>query len=184
MEAAKKFYLVDERTYNSTKTVPWQQAFTEKFQEASWSKPADKRSKNTMHKDMHSLLESNELSDDIKAKLYNQSFIRVQNTNNGTEMQPVAVKQEPVREVVATKPTTTKRAKRTKRKRKFSKTKAKQSPTPVEWEDLPTSVPQEDDEDDEWETLANKKKKKVVRTAVRRSSRPKKVIKWDPIYDV
>ena len=95
-------------------------------------------------------------------------------------MQPVVVKQEPVREVVATKPTTTKR---TKRKRKVSKTKAKQSP-PVEWEDLPTSVPQEDDEDDEWETLANKKKKKVVRTAVRRSSRPKKVIKWDPIYDV
>ena len=88
MEAAKKFYLVDERTYNSTKNVPWQQAFTENFQEASWSKPADKRSKNTMHKDMHSLLESNELSDDVKAKLYNQSFIRVQNTNNGTEMQP------------------------------------------------------------------------------------------------
>ena len=75
MEAAKKFYLVDERTYNSTKNVPWQNAFTEKFQEASWSKPADKRSKNTMHKDMHSLLESNELSDDVKAKLYNQSFI-------------------------------------------------------------------------------------------------------------
>ena len=173
--------MVDERTYNSTKNVPWQHALTEKFQEASWSKPADKRSKNTMHKDMHSLLASDELTDDIKAKLYNQSFIRVQNTNNGTEMQPVVVKQEPVREVVATKPTTTKR---TKRKRKATKAKTKQSPTPVEWEDLPTSVPQEDDEDDEWETLANKKKKKVVRTAVRRSSRPKKVIKWDPIYDV
>ena len=178
MEAAKKFYLVDERTYNSTKTVPWQHAFTEKFQEASWSKPADKRSKNTMHKDTHSLLESNELSDDVKAKLYNQSFIRVQNTNNGTEMQPVVVKLEPVHEVV----TRTTTAKRTKRKRKVSKAKAAKSPL-AKWKDLPTTAPQEDDEDEEWETVEDKRKKKVVRTPVRRSSRPKKVIKWDPIYD-
>jgi hypothetical protein len=178
MEAAKKFYLVDERTYNSTKNVPWQNAFIEKFQEASWSKPADKRSKNTMHKDMHSLLESNELSDDIQAKLYNQSFIRVQNTNNGTEMQPVVVKQEPVHEVV----TRTTTAKRTKRKRKVSKAKAAKSSL-AKWKDLPTTAPHEDDEDEEWETVEDKKKKKVARAPVRRSSRPKKVIKWDPIYD-
>jgi len=37
---------------------------------------------------MHGILESGELSDDIKAKLYNQGFIRVQNINKGTEMQP------------------------------------------------------------------------------------------------
>ena len=178
MEAAKKFYLVDERTYNSTKNVPWQNAFTEKFQEASWSKPADKRSKNTMHKDMHSLLESNELSDDVKAKLYNQSFIRVQNTNNGTEMQPVVVTQEPVHEVV----TRTTTAKRTKRKRKVSKAKAAKSSL-AKWKDLPTTAPQEDDEDEEWETVEDKKKKKATATPVRRSSRPQKVIKWDPIYD-
>ena len=180
MEAAKKFYLVDERTYNSTKNVPWQNAFTEKFQEASWSKPADKRSKNTMHKDMHSLLESNELSDDVKAKLYNQSFIRVQNTNNGTEMQPVVVKQEPVHEAVTAKtPTTTKR---TKRKRKAGKAKATQS-TFEACEELPTHSPREDLEYGPWEKMTNKKKKKVVSTPVRRSSRPKKVIKWDAIYD-
>ena len=87
MEAAKKFYLVDERVYNTLKTNPWQQAITEKFQEASWSKPPDKRTKNTLHKDMHSILESGELSDDVKAKMYNQDFIRVQNTNKGAEMQ-------------------------------------------------------------------------------------------------
>ena len=178
MEAAKKFYLVDERTYNSTKNVPWQNAFTEKFQEASWSKPADKRSKNTMHKDMHSLLESNELSDDVKAKLYNQSVIIIQNANNRTEMQPVVVKQEPVHEVV----TRTTTAKRTKRKRKVSKAKAAKSSL-AKWKDLPTTAPQEDDEDEEWETVEDKKKKKAAATPVRRSSRPKKVIKWDPIYD-
>ena len=182
MEAAKKFYLVDERTYNSMKTVPWQQAFSEKFQEASWSKPADKRSKNTMHKDMHGILESDELSDDIKAKLYNQGFIRVQNTNKGEEMQPVVIKQEPVQEVVAPTPTATKRA---KKKRRASKSKTQQSSSSLAaWEDLPTPTPQEDSEDEPWEKAVNKKKKKKISTPVRRSSRPKKVIKWDPIYDV
>ena len=43
--------------------------------------------------------------------------------------------------------------------------------------------PQEDDEYGVWETVEDKKKKKVVPTPVRRSSRPKKVIKWDPLYD-
>jgi hypothetical protein len=164
MEAAKKFYLVDERTYNSTKNIPWQHAVTEKFQEASWSKPPDKRSKNTLHKDLHSILESSELSDDVKAKLYNQGFIRFQNTNEGTEMQPVVVKQEPI--------TTT--TKRTKKKRKVAPA----------WEDMPTPSPREDLEYGPWEKVVNKKKKKVVSTPVRRSSRPKKVTKWDPIYNV
>jgi hypothetical protein len=188
MEAAKKFYLVDERTYNTLKTNPWQQAITDKFQEASWSKPPDKRSKNTMHKDMHSILENDELSDDVKAKMYNQGFIRFQNTNKGDEMQPVIVKQEPVHEIATTaktpKPSTT--TKRTKRKRKASKAKAQakaMSSPPMEWEDLPTAAPQEDEEDERWETVVNKKKKKAAATPVRRSSRPKKVIKWDPIYD-
>ena len=75
MEAARKFYLVDERTYNTLKTNPWQQAITDKFQEASWSKPPDKRSKNTMHRDMHSILESGELSDDVKAKMYTRALL-------------------------------------------------------------------------------------------------------------
>ena len=111
--------------------------------------------------------------------MYNQSFIRVQNTNNGTEMQPVVVKQEPVHEVV-TRTTTT--AKRTKRKRKISKAKAAKSSL-AKSKDLPTTAPHEDDEGEEWETVGDKRKKKVVRAPVRRSSRPKKVIKWDPIYD-
>jgi hypothetical protein len=167
MEAAKKFYLVDERTYNSTKNVPWQRAFTEKFQEASWSKPADKRSKNTLQKDMHSLLQRDELSDDVKAKLYNQGFIRVQNTNNGMETQPVGIKREPVHEISTTT------TKRTKRKSKDASA----------WEDLATVTPREDLEYESWEKILNKKKKKVVSTPVRRSSRQKKVIKWDAIYD-
>ena len=181
MEAAKKFYLVDERTYNSTKTVPWQQAFSEKFQEASWSKPPDKRSKNAMHKDMHGILESGELSDDIKAKLYNQGFVRVQNINKGADMQPVVVKQEPALEVDTPAPTTT-TTRRTKKKRKSSKAKAAQSALAT-WEDLPTPSPRQDDEDEPWEKPVNKKKKKKMSTPVRRSSRQKKVIKWDPIYD-
>ena len=179
-------YLVDERKYNTLKTNPWQQAITEKFQEASWSKPPDKRSKNTLHRDMHSILESDELSDDVKAKMYNQGFIRFQNTNKGDEMQPVVVKQEPVHELAAATAQPKTSAKRTKRKRKVSKAKAKgkaKQSMPLQWEDLPTTAPQEDDEDDEWETVEDKKKKKAVATPVRRSSRPKKDIKWDPIYD-
>ena len=176
MEAAKKFYLVDERAYNTLKTNPWQQAITEKFHEASWSKPPEKRSKNTMNKGMHSILESGELNDDVKAKLYNQNFIRFQNTNKGAEMQPVVVKQESVQEIPATTTTT----KLTKKKRRASKAKTAQSP-PVQWEDLPTA--QHDLEDEPWEKAVNKKKRKNASTPVRRSSRPKKGVKWDPIYN-
>ncbi len=186
MEAAKKFYLVDERTYNSTKNVPWQQAFSEKFQEASWSKPPDKRSKHAMHKDMHGILESGELSDDIKAKLYNQRFIRVQNINKGAEMQPVVVKQEPAFEVETPAPTTTTTTKRTKKKRRAGKAKSDAAAQSVltSWEDLPKpSARDDDDEDVPWEKAAHKKKKKKMSTPVRRSSRQKKVIKLDPIYD-
>ena len=169
---AKKLYLVDERTYRNLKT-PWQNAVVDKFQEASWSKPPEKRSKNEMYRDMYRLLDNDDMNDDEKAKLYNQQFIRYQNTNKGAEMQPVVVKQEPVNELAAQPKTS---AKRTKRKRKVSKAK----PKAMQWESLP---PREDDEDGEWETVEDKKKKKVVPTPVRRSSRPKKVIKWDPLYD-
>ena len=85
-------------------------------------------------------------------------------------MQPVVVKQEPVNELAAQPKTS---AKRTKRKRKVSKAK----PKAMQWEGLPP------DEDGEWETVEDKKKKKVVPTPVRRSSGSKKVIKWDPLYD-
>ena len=123
-----------------------------------------------MYRDMHSLLDNDDMNDDEKAKLYNQRFIRYQNTNKGAEMQPVVIKQEPVHELAAQPKTS---AKRTKRKRKVSKAK----PKAMQWEGLPP------DEDGEWETVEDKKKKKVVPTPVRRSSRLKKVIKWDPLYD-
>ena len=115
---AKKLYLVDERTFKNLKT-PWQNAVVDKFQEASWSKPPEKRSKNEMYRDMYRLLDNDDMNDDEKAKLYNQQFIRYQNTNKGAEMQPVVVKQEPVHEIAA-QPKTTKTAttaKRIKRKR-------------------------------------------------------------------
>ena len=124
-----------------------------------------------MYRDMYRLLDNDDMNDDEKAKLYNQQFIRYQNTNKGAEMQPVVVKQEPVHEIAAQPKTS---AKRTKRKRKVSKAKAK--PKAMQWEGLPP------DEDGEWETVEDKKKK-VVPTPVRRSSRSKKVIKWDPLYD-
>ena len=97
---AKKLYLVDERTFKNLKT-PWQNAVVDKFQEASWSKPPEKRSKNEMYRDMYRLLDNDDMNDDEKAKLYNQRFIRYQNTNKGAEMQPVVVKQEPVHEIAA-----------------------------------------------------------------------------------
>ena len=167
---AKKLYLVDERTFKNLKT-PWQNAVVDKFQEASWSKPPEKRSKTEMYRDMHSLLDNDDMNDDEKAKLYNQQFIRYQNTNKGTEMQPVVVKQEPVRDVETTT------TKRTKRKRKASKTK---SPS-VEWEDVPARAPSPDYEYGEWQKIVNKKKKKVVSTPVRRSSRPRKSITWEAL---
>ena len=120
---AKKLYLVDERTFKNLKT-PWQNAVVDKFQEASWSKPPEKRSKNEMYRDMYRLLDNDDMNDDEKAKLYNQQFIRYQNTNKGAEMQPVVVKQEPVNELAAQPKTS---AKRTKRKRKVSKAKSKAS---------------------------------------------------------
>ena len=123
---AKKLYLVDERTYRNLKT-PWQNAVVDKFQEASWSKPPEKRSKNEMYRDMCRLLDNDDMNDDEKAKLYNQRFIRYQNTNKGAEMQPVVVKQEPVHEIAAQPKTS---AKRTKRKRKVSKAK----PRATQWE--------------------------------------------------
>ena len=169
---SKKLYLVDERTFKNLKT-PWQNAVVVKFQEASWSKPPEKRSKNEMYRDMYRLLDNDDMNDDDKAKLYNQQFIRYQNTNKGAEMQPVAVKQGPVHEFAAQPKSS---AKRTKRKCKVSKAK----PKAMQCESLP---PQEGDEDGEWETVEDTKKKKVVPTPVRRSSRQKKVIKWDPIYD-
>ena len=92
--------MVDERTFKHLKT-PWQNAVVNKFQEVSWSKPPEKRSKNEMYRDMYRLLDNDDMNDDEKAKLYNQQFIRYQNTNKGAEMQPVVVKQEPVHEQAA-----------------------------------------------------------------------------------
>ena len=162
---AKKLYLVDERTFKSLKT-PWQNAIVDKYQEAAWSKPPEKRSKTEMYKDMYSLLDNDDMNDDVKAKLYNQQYIRYQNTNKGTEMQPM--QQEEVPPVVAKHP---------KRKRKV---KAVQSPFAA-WEDLPTRTPSPITETGSWQKVVNKKKKKVISTPVRRSSRPRKSITWEAL---
>lgn len=166
MENAKKFYLVDERTYNNTKSSPWQQAISEKFQETSWSKPPEKRSKTERHRDMQSLLECNDMSDDQKAKLYTQQFIRFQNTNKGAEMPPFVIKPEPVVDLPSV---TAKRSK--KRKKKLTKNKIAESPE-LSWESS-------DDETESSKIASNKKKSKL-----RRSSRVKKPIKWDVLYNV
>ena len=163
---AKKLYLVDERTFKNLKT-PWQNAIVDKFQEAAWSKPPEKRSKTEMYKDMHNLLDDDDMNDDEKAKLYNQQYIRYQNTNKGTEMQPIKQEEE---QVVAVK--------HTKRKRK-----SKQASLAA-WEDLPTRAPSPIVETGSWQKVVNKKKKKVISTPVRRSSRPRKSITWDALYDV
>ena len=139
---AKKLYLVDERTFKNLKT-PWQNAIVDKFQEAAWSKPPEKRSKTEMYRDMYSLLDNDDLNDDEKAKLYNQQYIRYQNINKGTEMQPI--KQE--EEVAVKQP---------KRKRKA---KPAQSPFAA-WEDLPTRTPSPIIETGSWQKVANKKKRK------------------------
>jgi len=151
---AKKLYLVDERTFKNLKT-PWQNAVVDKFQEAAWSKPPEKRSKTEMYKDMYNLLDNDDLNDDEKAKLYNQRFIRYQNTNRGTEMQPIKQEEE-----------VTPAARNRKRKSK------------AVWEDLPT---QAKTPSYEWQKIANKKKKKVVSTPVRRSSRPRTSVKWESL---
>ncbi len=159
---ARKLYLVDERTFKNLKT-PWQNAIVDKFQEAAWSKPPEKRSKTEMYRDMHSLLDNDDMNDDEKVKLYNQQYIRYQNTNKGTEMQP----HEAAEEVPAVK--------RPKRKRK-----AKQSSFAA-WEDLPTRAPSPIIDTDSWQKVVNKKKKKVISTPVRRSSRPRKSITWEAL---
>ncbi len=161
---AKKLYLVDERTFKNLKT-PWQNAVVDKFREAAWSKPPEKRSKTEMYKDMHNLLDNNDMNDDEKAKLYNQQYIRYQNTNKGTEMQPIKQEEE---EVVAVK--------HPKRKRK-----AKQSSSFATWEDLPTPTRSPVIETGPWQKVVNKKKKKVISTPVRRSSRPRKSITWESL---
>ena len=46
------------------------------------------------------------------------------------------------------------------------------------WEDLPT---QAKTPSYEWQKIANKKKKKVVSTPVRRSSRPRTSVKWESL---
>ncbi len=170
MEHVKKMYLVDERSYNSLKS-PWQAAITEKFQELSWSKPAEKRLKTEMHEDMHNLLENDAIPNDEKAKLYNQQHIRFLNTNKRTEMAPVVVKPEPIAETESVQ------SKRSKKNKKASKATSQ-----LAWEDWPTPSRSPVIETGPWQKVANKKKKKVVSTPVRRSSRPKKSIQW--LYDV
>ena len=154
---AKKLYLIDERTFKHLKT-PWQNAVVDKFQEASWSKPPEKRSKTEMFRDMHNLLDNDEMNDDETAKLYNQRFIRYQNTNKGTEME--SIKQEEVPPVEAT---------RSKRKRKAVQ---------PSWE---ARVPSPVVDTGSWHKIVNKKKKKVISTPVRRSSRPRKSITWEAL---
>ena len=160
---AKKLYLVDERTFKNLKS-PWQNAVVDKFQEVAWSKPPEKRSKTEMYKDMNSLLNNDDINDDEKAKLYTQQFIRYQNTNKGTEMQPIKQEEEVTPAV----------HNRRKRKRKAK------SPFVV-WEDLPTQTQTPSYEYGEWQKIVNKKKKKVVSTPVRRSSRPRKPITWEAL---
>ncbi len=172
MEHVKKLYLVDERSYNSLKS-PWQTAITEKFQESSWSKPAEKRLKTEMHKDMHSLLENDSLPNDEKAKLYNQQHIRFLNTQKGSEMPPVAIKQETISETESVQ------SKPSKKNKKASK-----ATSPLAWEDWPTPTRSPVIETGPWHKVVHKKKRKVVTTPVRRSSRPKKSIQWDALYNV
>ena len=174
MEHVKKMYLVDERSYNSLKS-PWQAAITEKFQESSWGKPAEKRSKTEMHKDMHSLLENHSLPNDEKAKLYNQQHIRFLNTNRGAEMAPVVIKPEPIAETESVQSKLS--------KKKTKKKKANAAVSQLVWEDLPTQSRSPVIETGPWQKVVNKKKKKIVSTPVRRSSRPKKSIQWDALYD-
>ena len=172
MEHAKKMYLVDERSYNSLKS-PGQTAITEKFQESSWSKPAEKRLKTEMHKDMHSLLENDTLPDDEKAKLYNQQHIRFLNTHKGPEMPPTVIKQETIAETKSVQ------SKRSKKNKKASKTTSQ-----LACEDWPTPSRSPVIDSEPWHKVVNKKKRKVISTPVRRSSRPKKSIQWDALYDV
>ncbi len=113
---------------------------------------------------MHNLLDNNDMNDDEKAKLYNQQYIRYQNTNKGKEMQPVIQEEE---EVVAIK--------HPKRKRKAK------SSSFAAWEDLPSRTPSPIIETGSWQKVANKKKKKVISTPVRRSSRPRKLITWEAL---
>ena len=174
MEHVKKLYLVDERSYNSLKN-PWQTAITEKFQESSWSKPAEKRLKTEMHKDMHNLLENDTLPDDEKAKLYNQQHIRFLNSHKGPEMPPVVIKQETIAE---TESVQSKQSKKNKNK------KASKDTSQLAWEDWPTPTRSPVIETGPWHKVVNKKKRKVISTPVRRSSRPKKSIQWDALYDV
>ena len=150
---AKKLYLVDERTFKHLKT-PWQNAVVDKFQEASWSKPPEKRSKTEMYRDMHNLLENVDINDDEKAKLYNQGFIRYQNTNSGAEMQQI--KQEEVANVPPVAVTQPKR-----------KRKAKATSPAYQY--------------GEWQKISSKRKKKLVSTPLRRSSRPRKSITWEAL---
>ena len=164
MEHVKKMYLVDERSYNSLRS-PWQAAITEKIQELSWSKPAEKRLKTEMHKDMHSLLETDTIPNDEKVKLYNQQHIGFLNTNKGIEMPPVVIKPEPAAETESVQ------SKRSKKRKK----KANAATSQLVWEDWPAQSRSPVIETGPWEKVVNKKKKKVVSTPVRRSSRPKKI---------
>jgi len=130
MEAIKKMYLVDERTYNNLK--PWQAAVVEKYQENAWLKPAEKRTKTEMHRDMHETLENHEMSSDEKAKMYTQQLIRFLNTNKGEEMQPYVIKQEPIEE---RKPVLSKRARRKQKKQKKVRRSSRQR-KPVQWDSI------------------------------------------------
>lgn len=112
MDHTKKMILLDERAYNNlvkNNQESWQKAIVEEYQENAWNKPAEKRSKTLMYKDMHSLLEDDDLDADRKMKLYNQQFIKCQNTNKGTEMMPVSIKPELDEEI---KPVPSKRSQR------------------------------------------------------------------------
>ncbi len=167
MDNAKKMILLDERVYNNLQNG--HSLFEEKYQENAWSKPPEKRSKTKMHNDMHSLLENDDLYPDQKMKLYNQQFIRYQNTQKGSPMPPINIKPEPTIEI---KPVSPKRSKR-----------KQVDPKPIFDSDTEQAKSRRKpsltrESESVWEKTRSKKK-----TKPRRSSRQRKPINWESLYD-
>ena len=80
--------LIDQRVYDSLKSQSWQRPMEqmmkniESRQELLWKRPTDIKAKSKQIAQMKSILDDSNLEDDVKAKKYNESFMRFKQIGN------------------------------------------------------------------------------------------------------
>jgi hypothetical protein len=95
MQHAKKMFLVDQRTMDKLRADNWQKPIEHMLDKLkrkevnSWQRPVEKRSKTNLSLEMKNILRDEDLTDDLKAKEYQQVLARFLNTKTKTKDAPI-----------------------------------------------------------------------------------------------